>query len=84
MWPYKDMTTNGRTRVYTAVVEYDAESKMYVASVPGLLGAHTQAATMEELRANLKEVIELCLEEFGPGEESISPFVGLQQIEVEV
>jgi len=77
------MSTDGQKRIFTAVVEYDAESKMYVASVPGLHGAHTQAANIEELRANLKEVIELCLEEFGPGEEYAPPFVGLQQIEVE-
>jgi predicted RNase H-like HicB family nuclease len=30
--------------------------------VPGIPGAHTQAATLDELQRNLKEVIELCLE----------------------
>ena len=77
------MVSNGRTRVYTAVVEYDPESKMYVAHVPGLQGAHTQAATLEEMQANLKEVIELCLEEFSSEDDDRPRFVGLQQIEIE-
>ena len=32
--------------------------------MPGIPGAHTQAATLDELNRNLKEVLELCLEEF--------------------
>ena len=36
---------------------------LYVGIVPGLPGAHTQVQTPDELRNNLKEVVELCLEE---------------------
>jgi predicted RNase H-like HicB family nuclease len=57
------MTNNGKTRIYTAVVEYDAESKMYIASVPSLPPVHTQAATLDELQFRLREAIELCLKE---------------------
>ncbi len=76
------MATNGHNRVYTAVVEYDAESKMYIGSVVGIRGAHTQAATLDELQVNLKEVIALCMEEFHLDEEVIPRFIGLQQIEL--
>ena len=76
------MSTNGHNRVYTAVVEYDAESKMYIGSVVGIRGAHTQAATLDELQVNLKEVIALCMEEFHLDEEEIPRFIGLQQIEL--
>ena len=71
-------------RTFTAYIEWDQESKLYVGTVPGLTGAHTQAASLDELRDNLKEVIELCLEEGGgSGEtEEFPQFVGLQQIEV--
>jgi predicted RNase H-like HicB family nuclease len=31
---------------------------------PGIPGAHTQGASLDELNANLKEVPELCLEEY--------------------
>ena len=47
----------------TAYVEKDPETGLYVAVIPGIPGAHTQAETLDELQSNLKEVIELCLEE---------------------
>ena len=53
--------------------------------MPNLPGAHTQAATLDELRSNLKEVIELCLEELGPDEiNDLSEFIGFQQIHIAV
>ena len=30
--------------------------------IPGIPGAHSQAATLDELKINIKEVLELCLE----------------------
>lgn len=42
-----------------AVIERDLETGLLVGSVPGLPGAHTQGATVEEVRQNLAEVIEL-------------------------
>jgi predicted RNase H-like HicB family nuclease len=69
-------------RTFTAYVEYDPEAKLYVGIVPGITGAHTQAASLDELQENLKEVLELCLEEEGFSDEEMPRFVGLQQIEV--
>jgi predicted RNase H-like HicB family nuclease len=51
-------------RTFTAYIEFDPETKLYVGIVPGIPGAHTQAETLDELQANLKEVVELCLEEY--------------------
>ena len=53
-------------RTVTAYVEFDSETNLYVGIVPGIPGAHTQAATPDELQRNLQEVVELCLEELGP------------------
>jgi predicted RNase H-like HicB family nuclease len=50
-------------RTFTAYVEWDPTTNLYVGIVPGIRGAHTQAATLDELQHNLKEVLELCLEE---------------------
>jgi predicted RNase H-like HicB family nuclease len=66
----------------TAYIEFDEETKLYVGSVPGIPGAHTQAASLDELRANLKEVLELCLEEQTDLREQLPKFIGVQQIEV--
>ncbi len=50
----------------TAYIEKDPETGLYVAIVPGSPGAHTQAETLDELQDNLKEVLELCIEEMEP------------------
>jgi len=50
-------------KTFSAYIEYDPETELYVGFVPGIPGAHSQGATLDELQENLKEVIELCLEE---------------------
>jgi predicted RNase H-like HicB family nuclease len=71
-------------RTFSAYVEWDPESSLYIGIVPGIPGAHTQAATLDELQKNLKEVLELCLEEYPGSLDDLPRFVGLQQIEVAV
>lgn len=71
-------------KTFTAYVEFDKETGLYIGIVPGITGAHTQAATLDELQRNLKEVLELCLEEYGDIDDNLPKFVGLQQIEVAV
>ena len=44
-------------RTFTAVVERDPQTKLFVGYVPGFAGAHSQGATMDELQANLREVV---------------------------
>lgn len=67
----------------TAYIEKDLETGLYVAIVPGIPGAHTQAETLDELQDNLKEVLDLCLEEMEPEiKQHLSQFVGIQQVEV--
>ncbi len=48
---------------FTAQIERDRETGMYAAFVPSLPGAHTQAKSLDLLHDNLKEVIELVLDE---------------------
>jgi len=69
---------------FTAYVEFDPATKLYVGTVPGLAGAHSQGASLDELHQNLCEVIELILEEKAARGEAINiePFVGIQQIVV--
>ncbi len=71
-------------KTFTAYVEWDPETKLYVGIVPGIPGAHTQGATLDELHQNLEEVLELCLEEYEGDFEDLPRFVGLQQVEIAV
>ncbi|MDA8165097.1 MAG: type II toxin-antitoxin system HicB family antitoxin [Desulfobacteraceae bacterium] len=69
-------------RTFTAYIEWDPETSLYVGTIPGIPGAHTQAASLDELQANLKEVLELCLGEYKGELQDLPTFVGVQQIEV--
>jgi predicted RNase H-like HicB family nuclease len=48
---------------YTAIVERDADTGLYVGYVPGFPGAHSQGETLDELHQNLQEVVEMLLED---------------------
>lgn len=69
---------------FTAYVEWDEEVSLFVGTVPGIRGAHTQAATLDELRDNLREVLELLAEEGELSADEVPQFVGLQQLDVAV
>ncbi len=65
-------------QTYTAVIERCPDTGLFVGYVPGFPGAHSQGATLEELNDNLKEVIEMLLEDGTPRMES--EFVGTQSV----
>lgn len=67
-------------RAFTAIVERCSDTGLFVGYVPGLAGAHSQGATMEELRENLREVLEMLLEDGEPQFEA--EFVGTQTVTV--
>lgn len=66
-------------RTYTAVVERDADTGLYVGYVPGWPAAHSQGATEDELRENLREVIAVLLEDGEPVLQA--EFVGTQTVQ---
>ena len=63
---------------FTAVIERCPDTGVYVGYVPGFPGAHTQAESLDELNANLREVIGMLLEEGEPGLEA--EFVGTETV----
>ena len=65
---------------YRFVVERDPETGVLVGYVPGWPGAHTQGSDMEELQQNLREVIEMLLEDGQPTLES--EFVDVRTVQV--
>ncbi|MDP2890076.1 MAG: type II toxin-antitoxin system HicB family antitoxin [Bacteroidota bacterium] len=70
---------------FTAEIIQDNEINQFIGIVPGLPGAHSQAATLDQLYSNLQEVIRLCLNEMTDEEKAELPkFVGTQNISVAV
>jgi predicted RNase H-like HicB family nuclease len=65
-------------RSYTAVIERCPDTGLYVGYVPGFPGAHSQAESLDELNANLREVVEMLLEDGEPPLEA--EFVGTQTV----
>jgi len=68
------------THQFDVIVERDSAS-YFVASVPALPGCHTQAKSLDELMARIREAIELCLEVRGEAPEPLD-FVGVQRVSV--
>jgi predicted RNase H-like HicB family nuclease len=70
---------------FTAHIEQDPETGLYIGMVPSLPGAHTQARSLDELQVNLKEVIELCLEEMSEEDiQALPSFIGTQSLSIAV
>ena len=67
-------------KTFSVVVERDPDTGLYVGHVPGWPGAHSQGASLDELLKNLREVVEMLLEDGDPKLES--EFVGVQTIRV--
>jgi predicted RNase H-like HicB family nuclease len=65
---------------FTAVVEKCSDTGLYVGYVPGFAGAHSQGASLDELKRNLEEVVAMLLEDGMPALQA--EFVGTQMIQV--
>ena len=67
-------------RNFSAGIERDPDTGLFVGLVPGYPGAHSQGASLDELNANLREVITMLLEDGEPVLES--EFVGVQNVAI--
>ena len=65
------------TREFYVIIERD-EDGYYIGEVPQLRACYSQGRTLDELMANMREVIELCLEE--QGEEVLPEVIGIQKV----
>ena len=62
------------------LVEMD-EDGYYVVSCPVFRGCHTQGKTIEEALFNIREVVEMCLEDEAEPQ-SLNRFVGFRELEI--
>ncbi|MFW5774377.1 MAG: type II toxin-antitoxin system HicB family antitoxin [Tangfeifania sp.] len=70
---------------FSAEISWDNEIQQYIGIVPGLPGAHTQAATIDELHKNLQDVVRLCMEELTNEEKAELPrYIGTHTISIAV
>lgn len=67
-------------KAFTAVIERCPETRLYVGYIPGFPGAHSQAESLDELQKNLREVVEMLLEDGDPRLEA--EFIGTQSITI--
>lgn len=67
-------------RAYNYVVEKCSDTGLYVGYVPGFPGAHSQGGTLDELRTNMQEVVEMLLEDGEP--ELEAEFIGTEIVKV--
>ena len=72
---------------FQVLIEED-EDGWYVADVPALVGCHTQGRTFEEALANIREVIEMCIQEMReegtPIDSRYPEVVGIKTLEIAV
>jgi predicted RNase H-like HicB family nuclease len=66
-------------REYYVLIEKD-EDGLFVGEVPQLRACYTQGRTIDELIKNIREVIELCVEEQLNKEEILPEFIGVQKV----
>ena len=72
-----------KIREFDVIIEKD-EDGGFIAFVPALPGCFTQGETLEEVIENVKEAIELYIEEKGELPEKTPVFVGIHRVSVSV
>lgn len=70
---------NGRE--FYVYIEKDADG-FFVGEVPQLKACYSQGRTIDELMANMRDIICLCLEDAEVELDDLSEFVGVQKIQV--
>lgn len=73
----ENLAMSNTQKEFYVVIERD-EDGYYIGEVPHLKACYSQGETIDELMANIKEVIELCLEE--EEDDNLSEFVGIQKV----
>ncbi len=64
---------------FPVIIEMD-EDGYYIVSCPLFKGCHSYGETIEEALENIREVIEICLEETEI--EELNKFVGFREVEI--
>jgi len=63
------------------LIEQD-EDNIYIVSCPVFKGCHSYGKTIEEALANIREVIDICIEEEKETFKGINRFIGFRELQV--
>ncbi|WP_414526689.1 type II toxin-antitoxin system HicB family antitoxin [Nodularia chucula] len=66
-----------KNKEFYVVIERDKDG-IYIGEVPQLKACYSQGETIDELMQNIREVIEMCLEELQ--EDSTTEFIGVHKM----
>ena len=78
----KVMKKNGRIKMHLPIIVEMDEDGYYIVSCPLFKGCHSYGKTIDEALENIKEVIEMCLEETKV--EELNKFIGFREVELGV
>ncbi len=77
------MKTKDKILHLPILVEQD-EDNVYIVSCPVFKGCHSYGKTIDEALANIREVIDMCIEEEKEKVSEINRFVGFREMQVSV
>ena len=77
------MNNNPNTIRFPIPVEQD-ESKAYIVSCPLFKACHSYGKTIDEALENIKDVIQLCVDEEREELQNMNQFIGFHELEVNV
>ena len=72
---------NEKTLHFPILIEQD-EDGIYIVSCPSFQGCHSFGKTVDEALKNIREVIDMCLEETPANE--LNRFIGFRELEIKV
>jgi predicted RNase H-like HicB family nuclease len=75
------MKTNNKIIHLPILVEQD-EDNIYIVSCPVFKGCHSYGKTIEEALTNIREVIDICIDEEKGKVAEINRFIGFRELQV--
>lgn len=77
------MKTNNKILHLPILLEQD-EDNVYIGSCPVFKGCHSYGKTIDEALVNIKEVIDICMDEEKDKVSAINRFVGFREMQVTI
>lgn len=77
------MKTKNKTLHHPILVEQD-EDNVYIVSCPVFKGCHSYGKTIDEALANIKEAIDICMDEEKENISGMNRFLGFREMHVTI